>query len=160
MSVAKIASVKKMKPAFTNPFWSVYIVSEGSMGETVLPINRHWMMCAIMNRFRRINASPRHQPVFDLRMPVLLYPGTVTPALPRAGIARAAFNSGLTQPLFTELANLLQNALFATGQMGLQSPELRIPKQSLSNFARFSLRRQSVHGKYCDSILRAFRIHE
>jgi hypothetical protein len=34
------------------------------------------------------------------------------------------------QPLFTELANLLQNALFATGEMGLQSPELRIPKQS------------------------------
>jgi len=30
-----------MKPAFTNPFCSVYIVSEGSMGETVLPVNRH-----------------------------------------------------------------------------------------------------------------------
>ena len=63
---------KKMKPAFTNPFCSVYIVSEGSMGETVLPINRHWMMCAIMNKFRAINAAARHRPVFDLRMPVLL----------------------------------------------------------------------------------------
>jgi hypothetical protein len=93
-------------------------------------------------------------------MPVLLKPGTLTAAPPRPGIAPAAFNSRLTHPLFTELANLLQNALFATGQMGLQSPELRIPKQSLSNFARFSLRFQSVHGKYCDSILRAFRIHE
>ena len=72
MSVAKIARLKKMKPAFTNPLWSVYIVSEGSMGETVLPINRHWMMCAIMNRFRRINARARHRPVFDLRMPALL----------------------------------------------------------------------------------------
>ena len=41
MSVAKIARLKKMKPAFTNPFWSVYIVSEGSMGETVFPMNRH-----------------------------------------------------------------------------------------------------------------------
>jgi hypothetical protein len=43
----------------------------------------------------------------------------VTPALPRAGIARAAFNSGLTQPLFTELANLLQIVLFASEQMEL-----------------------------------------
>ena len=41
MSVAKIARLKKMKLAFTNPFCSVYIVSEGSMGEIVLPINRH-----------------------------------------------------------------------------------------------------------------------
>ena len=72
MSVAKIARLKKMKPAFTNPFCSVYIVSDGSMGEIVLPINRHWMICAIMNRFRRINAAARHRPVFDLRMPVLL----------------------------------------------------------------------------------------
>jgi hypothetical protein len=48
------------------------MVSEGSMGETVLPINRHWMMCAIMNRFRRVNAAARHRLVFDLRMPVLL----------------------------------------------------------------------------------------
>ena len=72
MSVAKIARLKKMKPAFTNPFCSVYIVSEGSMGETVLPVNRHWIMCATMNRFRRINAAARHRLVFDSRMPVLL----------------------------------------------------------------------------------------
>ena len=39
------------------------------------------------------------------------------PALARPGIAPAAFNSRLTQPLFTELANLLENALFATEQM-------------------------------------------
>jgi hypothetical protein len=61
-----------MKPAFTNPFWSVYIVSDGSMGEIVLPIRRHWMMCAIMNKFRAINAAARHRLVFDSRMPVLL----------------------------------------------------------------------------------------
>jgi hypothetical protein len=100
------------------------------MGETVLPINRHWMMCAIMKRFRRINASARQRPVFDLRMPVLLKPGRFTTALACPGIAPAAFNSRLTQPLFTELASLLQNALFATDQMRLRSPELRIPKQS------------------------------
>jgi hypothetical protein len=130
MSVAKIARLKKMKPAFTNPFCSVYIVSEGSIGETVLPMNRHWMMCAIMNRFRRTKARARHRLVFELRMPVLLKPGRLTTALTCPGIAPAAFNSGLTQPLFTELANLLQNALFATDQMRLRSPELRIPKQS------------------------------
>ncbi len=78
------------------------------MGEIVLPTNRHWMMCAIMNRFRRISAAARHRPVFDLRMPVLLYPGRLIPALARAEITPAVFNSRLTQPLFTELANLLQ----------------------------------------------------
>jgi hypothetical protein len=83
-----------------------------------------------MNKFRAINAAPRHRPVFDLRMPVLLKPGRLIPTLARPGITPAAFNSGLTQPLFTELANLLQNALFATDDMRLRSPELRIPKQS------------------------------
>jgi hypothetical protein len=34
------------------------------------------------------------------------------------------------QPLFTELTNLLQNALFATGEMRFLSAELRIPQQS------------------------------
>jgi len=42
-------------------------------------------------------------------------------ALARTGLTPALFNSGLTQPLFTELANLLQNALFATGQLRLRS---------------------------------------
>jgi hypothetical protein len=87
-------------------------------------------MCAIMKRFRRINATARQRPVFDLRMPVLLKPGRFTTALACPGITPAAFNSRLTQPLFTELANLLQNALFATDQMRLRSPEVRIPKQS------------------------------
>ena len=72
MSVAKIARLKKMKPAFTNPFCSVYIVSDGSIGDTVLPVNRHWIMCAIMNKFRRISAAARHRLVFDSRMPLLL----------------------------------------------------------------------------------------
>ena len=35
IKVARIASVKKMNPALMNPFCSVYIVSEGSIGETV-----------------------------------------------------------------------------------------------------------------------------
>jgi len=59
-----------MKPALRNPFCNVCIISEGSMGETVLPPTRHWMMCAIMNKLRRINAAARHRLVFDLRIPV------------------------------------------------------------------------------------------
>ena len=38
-----MARVKKMNPALTYPFWSVYMVSEGSMGEIVRPMTRHWM---------------------------------------------------------------------------------------------------------------------
>ena len=34
---------KKMKPALTAPRWSVCMVSEGSMGETVRPMIHHWM---------------------------------------------------------------------------------------------------------------------
>jgi hypothetical protein len=61
-----------MKPALTNPPLNVCIVSEGSMGETVFPTIRHWMMCAIMNKLSAINAAARHRLVLDLRIPVLL----------------------------------------------------------------------------------------
>src|SRR5262249_60629829 len=98
-----------MKPALTNPFCRVCIVSEGSIGEIVLPIIRHWMMCAIMNKFRVISAAARHRLVLDLRMPALLYPGTLTPAVVLREIP-IVFNSRLMQPLFTKLANLGQNA--------------------------------------------------
>jgi hypothetical protein len=37
ISVARIARVKKMNPALIAPFWRVCVVSDGSMGETVLP---------------------------------------------------------------------------------------------------------------------------
>src|SRR6476469_7162550 len=85
------------------------------------------MMCAIMNRFRRIKAAARHRPVFDSRMLVLLTPGRLIPALVRPGIIPAAFNSVLTQPLVTEFANLLQNALFATDQMRVRSQSREFP---------------------------------
>ena len=79
------------------------------MGEIVLPINRHWMMWAIIKRFRAINAAARHRPVFDLRMPVGPYPEALKPSLARPEVATTALASRLTQPLFTKLANLLQN---------------------------------------------------
>ena len=42
----------------------------------------------------------------------------LTPALASLGTTPAAFNSGLTQPLFTELANLPQNTRCASEQLG------------------------------------------
>src|SRR5436305_7037636 len=73
------------------------------------------MMCAIMNKFRAISAAARHRLVFDLRMAALLWPGTLTPAV-ALGEIPAVFNSRLMQPLFTKMANLLQN----TGQASEQ----------------------------------------
>src|SRR5437762_1016744 len=77
------------------------------------------MMCAIMNKLRAINAAARHRLVFDLRIPVLLYPGTAcstvalakadAPAVARREIGPVVFSSRLMHPLFTRLANLAQN---------------------------------------------------
>src|SRR5438445_8147800 len=77
------------------------------------------MMCAIMNKLRRISTAARHRPVFDLRIPALLYPGFLTPAEARRTIGPCFFSSGLTQPLFTKLSNLLQNRRDASEQDGL-----------------------------------------
>ena len=68
-----------------------------------------------MKRFRRINAAARHRLVFDLRIPALPSRATLKPALARLDIAAGTFGSRLTQPLFTELANLRQNRIRATG---------------------------------------------
>ena len=57
------------------------------------------------------------------------------PALARTGIAPALFNSWLTQPLFTELANLLQIVRFATEQIyvsNLPITYIPIPFRALS----------------------------
>lgn len=161
-----------MNPALTNPFCSVYMVSEGSMGETVLPISRHCTMWAIMNRFRAINAAARHLLVPDLRMPVsccsrLPILGRCVDVASDAGRRRSTvatvpsfFDSRPRQLLFTKLANLLQNPAFATEQIVLGAVN------HLSNFRRnrisaeFSLRFQSAHGKDQVSTLRGFRIRE
>jgi hypothetical protein len=84
----------------------------------------------------------------------------MTPALAPPGITPAAFNSWLTQPLFTELANLPQNALFATEQMGLRSPRAANSKTIVIEFRKIFFTFQSAHDKHYDSTLRAFRIHE
>src|SRR5437868_11592398 len=73
-------------------------------------------MCAIMNRFRAIKAAARHRPVFELRIPALLWPGALTPPAARRKFGTVVFNSWLTQPLFTSLANLLQNVVRASKQ--------------------------------------------
>src|SRR4051794_34652704 len=97
MSVARIAREKKMKPALTAPCWSVCMLSEGSIGETVRPAIHHWITCAIMNRFNKPSARARHRLVFDLRICV---PGIAE--VPRApgGGKLAKFGSVVSQPDF------------------------------------------------------------
>lgn len=70
MSVAMIAREKKMNPALIAPVCSVYIASEGSIGDTVSPIDRHWTMCTAINRCRRTSAAARHFDVADAAMSV------------------------------------------------------------------------------------------
>ncbi len=53
-----MASVKKMNPAFTAPFCSVYIVSDGSIGETVWPEMRHCIKCAAISKVSAIERRP------------------------------------------------------------------------------------------------------
>jgi len=84
----------------------------------------------------------------------------MTPVLALPGITPAAFNSRLTQPLFTELANLLQNALFASEQMGLRSLKAVNSKTIVIEFHKIFFTFQSAHEQHYDSTLRAFRIHE
>ena len=83
-----------------------------------------------MNRFRRISAAARQRLVFDLRMPAgpcsrlavsRRCPDVASsPARRRNAVATipSVFNSRLMQPLFTELANLLQNTRRATERLG------------------------------------------
>ena len=71
-------------------------------------------MCAIMNRFRRISAAARHRPVFDCESRFCCSQPYGCPQPPQwlaRGIDPCFFSSGLTQPLFTKLANLLENTL-------------------------------------------------
>jgi hypothetical protein len=62
-----------------------------------------------MNKFRRISAAARHRLVFDLRIPLFgsweFFPADAGPLFEESGI----FRSRLTQPVFTRLANLLEN---------------------------------------------------
>src|SRR5688500_5511577 len=69
MSVVRIAKVKNMNPALIAPFWSVYIDSDGSIGETVVPMIRHWMKWATMRSVRVMSAAALHRLVRDLRIP-------------------------------------------------------------------------------------------
>jgi hypothetical protein len=41
-AVERIATMKKMNPAFTWPFSRVYIDSDGSTGERVVPVTTQW----------------------------------------------------------------------------------------------------------------------
>jgi len=115
-------------------------------------------MCAIMNKLRAIKAAPRHRPVFDLRMPVLLKPGTLIAAVaPRE--TPMVFNSRLMQPLFTRMANLLQNALRANEQMQFRSHSAN-SKTIVTEFSQDFLCFSNLLMTNTTIPLCAFRIHE
>jgi hypothetical protein len=66
-----------------------------------------------MNKLRRISAAARHRLVFDLRIPLFGSREFLKiPTFREMGVAC----SRLTQPLFTRLANLLQNKASASSR--------------------------------------------
>src|SRR5678815_275200 len=89
-----------MNPALMAPRWSVYILSDGSIGETVVPMRRHCTMCAIISRLRVTRAAARQRLVFESFIS-LCWVGEFG----RTGslIDRDFFTSLLTQPLFMSL---------------------------------------------------------
>src|SRR5262245_49280497 len=100
MGVARTARVKKMNPALMNPFRRVYMVSEGSMGEIVRPMKRHWMTWAIISRFSEMRAAARRRLAFDLRM-APFGTGGGSPSTGRRTVRRG-FTSWVPQPLFMD----------------------------------------------------------
>ena len=66
-SVLRIATAKKIAPAFTCPSSRVFIDSLGSTGETVLPLASHWEMCAAKRRWTTPRTIARRGPFLDLR---------------------------------------------------------------------------------------------
>lgn len=83
ISVASIASAKKINPALTTPCCSVYIASDGSIGDSVRPITSHCIMCSTMSKFTPISAAARHRLVVETRislppLPDLLMIGSST----------------------------------------------------------------------------------
>ena len=61
INVAIIAKLKKINPAFTSPFCSVYIDSDGSIGEIVEPEISHCMTCATIISVSKIRAAARQR---------------------------------------------------------------------------------------------------
>lgn len=60
ISAAIIASVKKMNPALTTPRCSVYIASDGSIGETVVPDHFHWTKWMTISAVKVVSTIARH----------------------------------------------------------------------------------------------------
>jgi hypothetical protein len=54
-----------MKPALIAPRWSVYIASDGSIGEIVCPISRHWIKWTAIRMVSVISEAARQMPVRD-----------------------------------------------------------------------------------------------
>src|SRR5581483_5848081 len=100
------------------------------------------MMCAIMNRFRRINASARQRLVFDLRIPFFWKPESFPISAATPAGERDVCDSALRQPLFIRWKRAYAKTSTA--------PERRIFTQTKRHqiFARFALLRWLPREKY------------
>src|SRR5579884_653323 len=100
------------------------------------------MMCAIMNRFRRINASARQRLVFDLRIPFLWNPESLPISAATPAGERDVCNSALRQPLFIRCKRAYAKTSTA--------PERQIFAQTkrYQIFVRFALLRWNPCEKY------------
>jgi hypothetical protein len=65
MKVARSASEKKTNPELIFPTSSVYMVSEGSMGDTVLPVMNHWTMWRIISTCTPIKTPARQREALE-----------------------------------------------------------------------------------------------
>jgi len=75
------------------------MLSDGSIGEMVRPMRRHWIMWAIMSRYRMMRLAARHLAVRDLAMPPS-GEAEETLAITGSWIERGAAAGWLTQPSF------------------------------------------------------------
>ena len=85
------------------------MVSEGSMGEIVRPMTRHWMTWAIISTFSAMSAAARRRLAFDLRMAPF---GTGGISEHGEADVRRVFTSWVPQPLFIDSG-------FVGGAMGV-----------------------------------------
>jgi len=86
-----------MNPALIAPFCSVCIASDGSIGDTVRPMIRHWTKCTTISSVSKMRAPARHRLVRDFLISLGL---SGEFARTGSGILRASFVCWLTQLLF------------------------------------------------------------
>jgi len=91
MSVERIATTKKMKPALMSPSSRVCIDSLGSTGEMVEPVTTHCNMCAKIKRCTVMSTAARQRPMRECGLP----------------FASASTGSETFRPAFVQLCDLV-----------------------------------------------------